>query len=140
MKKSTLFLFTLFFVFSCTGVNDKNLNYFKGNWKIIQLYHKNSDLTLERYYEIRLSANNQLWMIKKDENREPKFINAKYKFTTYLDTLKLDVVRCEDDRLNANYNMYIDTISDDGKQYIIQLTLDSENTYIQAIRAKLKYQ
>ena len=51
----------------------------------------------------------------------------------------MDIINSEDNRLNGNYNVYIDTISETNESYFLQLTLDTEKTYIQAIRSKLKH-
>jgi hypothetical protein len=66
-----------------------------------------------------------------------KFISSNYKVFKDVDTLKMSIKNCDDKRFDGIYNLYLDTIQDTGEEYMIQLSLDSENAYIQAIRPEL---
>ena len=101
-------------------------------------YHFEEDLKDKEYYILGFERGNHSWIIKR-ENRNSEFISSKCKLYMHLDTLKMDIKNCEDSRFNANYNVYIDTIEKNEKYYMIQLTLDSEDTYLQSFRQKLRY-
>ncbi|KIA97332.1 hypothetical protein OA93_15525 [Flavobacterium sp. KMS] len=110
----------------------------KGEWFIEQFYYKNEDLTLKRYSRIGFENRNNLWIIKREDG-EGEFVSSDYEIFKHSDSLRLSVKNCEEKRFDGTYNMYIDTIQDTGESYIIQLILDKEDTYIQAVRSKLKY-
>ena len=80
---------------------------------------------------------NHMWFLKR-ENREYKFIVADYHIFLNNDTLKLKISNSEDKRLNATYDMYIDTLYEEKKYHHIRLTLDSENVFIVAEKMKSK--
>lgn len=131
-------LLILLIASSCTSVNEKYFKKVEGEWQITQFYHGEENLMSPGYYIMGFQESDHLWMLKR-EGRESKFVSSKYKFSKKLDTLQIDIKNSEDVRLNGNYTVYIDTISQTRESYIIQLTLDSENTYLEAIRSKLKY-
>ncbi|KIA91792.1 hypothetical protein B8T70_21085 [Flavobacterium sp. AJR] len=137
MKKVLLFI--LFFItVSCSTNRKKYFDMVKGRWFIEQFYYKNEDLTLKRYDEIGFENFNHSWIIT-SETREGRFVSSDYEIFKHSDSLKLNIKNCEEKRFDGTYNMYIDTIQDTGESYIIQLILDKEDTYIQAVRSKLKY-
>ena len=82
--------------------------------------------------------NNEVWITRISSADD--FITSKYKFLNTSGALKMDIVKSEDNKLEGNYDVSIDTIEDMGEQYIIRLKLDGKNTYIEAIRPRIKYQ
>lgn len=136
--KKILLVIVLFVTVSCSTNRKKYFDMVKGGWFIEQFYYKNEDLTLKRYYEVGFQDFNHSWIIT-NENREGRFVSFDYEIFKHLDSLRLNIKNCEEKRFDGTYNMYIDTIQDTGESYIIQLILDKEDTYIEAVRSKLKY-
>lgn len=137
MKKIVLFLiFSL--SLSCNSLQDKYFGILKGEWQIVKFYHKNKDLMLEEFSIIGFESRNDLWLIRR-VNGESHFTSSYFKIYKDSTILKMDTKNCEDSRLNGDYDLYIDTIQDNEEDYILRMRLDSEDTYIQAIRSKLKY-
>ncbi len=138
MKYSILSILITIFTISCTRERKRYFKNIEGEWQIEKIYHKDKDLTLERFYKLGFQDVKNAWMIKR-LNSKSEFIKFDYKFYKDVDTLKVNITNAEDIRLNANYNVYIDTIGETEEVYLIKLTLDNEKTYIEAIRQKLKY-
>lgn len=135
-----ILVFALFFAIVSCSVNQKN-TYFdmvKGEWQIIKFYHKEIDVGATGTYLLGFEKYNHSWFIKPGDYTG-NFISSDYKIFKDLDTLKMSIKNCEDKRFDGIYNFYLDTIQDTGESYIIQLTLDKEDSYIQAIRPRLKY-
>ena len=125
-------------VLSCNSLQDKYFDTLKGEWQIVKFYHKDEDLMLEEFSIIGFESSNNLWLIK-TLNKESHFTYSNFKIYKDSITLKMDIKNCEDIRLNGDYNLHIDTIQETGEEYILQMTLRNKNTYIQAIRPRLKY-
>lgn len=138
MKYSILPILITILTTSCTNERKIYFKNIEGEWQIEKFYHKEKDLTLERFYILGFQDVKNAWMIKRD-NGKSEFIKFDYKFYKDVDTLKVNITNAEDIRLNANYNVYIDTIGESEEDYLIKLTLDNEKTYIETIRQKLKY-
>ncbi|MFB9097201.1 MULTISPECIES: hypothetical protein [Flavobacterium] len=139
MEKKVLFFTFLSFMVSCSTVHNKYFKMVEGEWQITTFYHGNKDLWTEGYYSIGFQDTKKSWMIKAENGEKNQFVLYDYKFYMNVDTLKIDVFNSKDPRLNANYNIYIDTIQETEESYTLQLTLDTEKTYIQAIKTKFKY-
>jgi hypothetical protein len=135
--KTILVFFLLIIITSCQSNQDRYSVILNEEWQIMKFFHKDEDIALKGFIIIGFERHNKLWFIKR-ENGVSKFIYADYNFFMKSDTLKIDIKNCSDIRFNSNYNVYIDTVRNFEKQYIIQLTLDSEDSYIQAIRSSLK--
>lgn len=134
-------LFIVFILLIFYAYVDEHKDYFKnveGDWQIEVLFHKKEDLKEKGYFIIGFERGNHSWIIVR-ENRESKFITSKCKFYNIQDTLKMAIFNCKDSRLNGDYNVYIDTIQKTEAQYLIRFSLDSEDTYIQAVRPKIRY-
>ncbi len=99
--------------------------------------HKDDDLTMDHH--IMNFDDKNLWFVKRKAGEEDHFVNARFNIHTESKTLQINIKDSEDKRFNGNYNLYIDTIQNNEEDYIIRLTLDSEKTFIEAIRSKLKY-
>jgi hypothetical protein len=136
MKKSIVLILLL--LVSCSSMNDKYFEMLKGEWQITKFYHKEKNIGSDGDYLIGFEKHNQSWFMNV-EDRTDKFISFNYEVFKDLDTLRMGIKNCEDKRFDGVYNLSIDTIQDTREQYMIQLTLDSKNSYIQAIRPKLKY-
>lgn len=135
----------IIFVFSCKpSFHDQYYEKIQGSWRISDFEHidytenKIIDLTWpERYYTIGFENHNHLFFVKR-ENRNPKFVRATYEIFKENDTLKIRIVKSDDVRLEGVYDLYIDTLSQTNLHYRVQLSLDSENTYLSALRMKSK--
>ncbi|MFH6996040.1 hypothetical protein [Flavobacterium sp. FlaQc-48] len=136
MKKSLILIVLI--VVSCSSINDKYFEMVKGEWQITKLYYKEEDISSTGHYLMGFEKHNHSWIMK-GEDRSNNFISSDYKIFKDLDTLKMSIKNCEDKRFDGIYNFYLDTIRDDGESYLIQLALDKEDSYIQAIRPRLKY-
>ncbi|MFN3639891.1 MAG: hypothetical protein ACK4UK_03145 [Flavobacterium sp.] len=129
-------IFLLFLFYSCKQDSENNefyLNY-GGAWTIDELYFITNDLTQEGYNKFGFESRNNMWFIKREDNKKGQFINCKYIFYKKQDSLMVHVYDCEDERLSANFNLYIDTISEYKEQYLIELSFDSEKTFMSAFR------
>lgn len=126
-------------LFSCNIHEDKYFEFLKGEWQITKFYYKKENIMLTKDYSLLgFEKNNQLWFTRIDDTKD--FTSSDYVLLKKSNTLKIDIKNCEDSRFNDNYNFSIDTIQYTGEQYLIQITLNSGNTLIQAIRPKIKYQ
>lgn len=139
MSKTLQLLILIFFLSSCTSEEKKFHRTVQDEWQITQLVYLDKDLTQEGYFLLGFERPGNLWIVKRDENRENKFVSSRYSLLKNRDTLKLDITKTADKRLIGNYDVYIDTIGETTESYIIRLTFDSENTYMEAVRSKLKY-
>ena len=91
----------------------------------------------EEHFLMGFDKNNHLW-ITIIEDRSNEFVSSRCKFKKKLKNLEMDIFDSEDKRFNGNYDVHIDTLENNKEEYILQLTLDTEDTYIQAIRPILK--
>jgi hypothetical protein len=133
-----IFYIPILFFVSCSSVHDETFKIVEGNWQITKFLLVSKDTIKDESFELAgFERNNNLWFTRLNHTNE--FTSSKCKFYKKLDTLKMDIINSEDNRLNGNYNVYIDTISETNESYFLQLTLDTEKTYIQAIRSKLKH-
>ena len=121
---------------SCDSSEDKYFKILEGEWQTIKFYHKEKNLS-NNIYIINFYDRNHFW-IRNTESENDDFVSSNYKIYKVTNSLKMDI-KCSDNNLTGNYNISIDTIGQDTESYHIQLTLDTENNYIQAIRHKLKY-
>ena len=139
----TLLLF--FLISSCSSSFHKQYyQELKGSWTINQFEHiqEETDTLLdlrrsEDYFQIGFENQNNLFFIKR-ENRENKFIGAKYFIFKENDTLKIRIEESEDVRIEGVYDLYMDTIRENEMQFLVQISLDEENTYISAQKWKNK--
>lgn len=133
--RKVLFLFFVVF-FCCTSNNETYFQILKGEWQVEEFYHKKEKLTSESYYLMGFEKNNHFWISEIDGSNE--FISSDYKIYKNKESLKITLINCNEKRLEGVYDLYIDTLSNTKDQYMIQLTLDRENTYIRAIRSRNK--
>jgi hypothetical protein len=133
MKKFLLLLFTIIII-SCNSSDKKYFKILEGEWQTVQFYQKEKNLS-NNIYIITFHRKNH-FLIRNTEI--DNVVSSKYKIYKFADSFKMDI-ECSDINLSGNYNITIDTISQDIESFHILLTLDSENNYIQAIRHKLKY-
>ena len=135
----------LFIVLSCKpSFHNQYYKKIQGAWTISNLEHiddfedKIIDLRRqEEYYTMGFEKNNHLWFTKR-KNRETLFIRATYEIFKQNDTIKLRIEKSDDVRLEAVYDLYIDTLGQTDMHYRVQLSLDSESTYLSALRMKSK--
>lgn len=135
----------LFLVFSCsTSVHNQYYKKIEGTWAINDFEHidklegKIIDLTWpERFFSIGFGNHNHLWFTKV-ENRRDISVRATYEVFKENDTLKIRITKCDDVRLEGVYDFYIDTLGQTDLHYRVQLSLDSEKTYLSALRMKSK--
>jgi uncharacterized membrane protein len=135
MNKNLLFILVITMT-SCGSSDGKYFKMLKGEWQTVKFYHKEKNLSNTTYI-INFYDQNNFW-IRNTESQNDNFVSSKYNIFKESNLLKMDV-KCSDNTLSGNYNIKIDTIGQDEESYHIQLTLDTENNYIQAIRHKLKH-
>ncbi|SHI73490.1 hypothetical protein SAMN04488096_10436 [Mesonia phycicola] len=145
--KKTNFIFivltALCLILSCSSsFHNQYYQKIKGAWTINHFEHidkiQNKELDLRReegFYIVGLEKHNHIWFTKR-ENRQDKSIDATYDIFKQNDTLKLRITKSDDERLEGVYDLYIDTIAELDRQYKVQIALDSENTYLSALRVK----
>ncbi|WP_264559119.1 hypothetical protein [Flavobacterium sp. N2270] len=137
MKTKYLYIFSIFFLTSCSVKNKKHFEYLKGEWQVIEFYHKKENIGDDGQYLIGFEKDDHLWLTKL-EDANNNFISSDYEIVRKRDSLMIEIRNCEDARFDGYYDFYIDTIQEFKTQHIIQLTFDSENTYIKAQRLKNK--
>lgn len=136
--KKTLILLPIIYLISCNTLHDKYYKRLEGEWQITKFYYKELNIMQsEDYSLLGFEKYNHIWFTRIDQTND--FTSADYEISDKLDTLKIDIKNCEDKRFNENFNLYIDTIQNTEEEYIIQITLDSRNVLIQAIKPKLKH-
>lgn len=136
MKKSLILIVLI--IVSCSSINDKYFEMVKGEWQITKFYHKEEDVGSTETYILGFQQYNQAWFMNPGDH-SGNFISFNYKVYKDVDTLRMSIKNCEDKRFDGIYNFYLDTIQDTGESYIIRLSLDKEDSYIEAIRPRLKY-
>jgi hypothetical protein len=137
MKNALLYIFILNLI-SCNSLQDKYNDRFNGEWQITKFQYKELNIIQsENYVLLGFEKHHHFWITKLDNTND--FTSADYRIFNKLDTLRIDIKNCEDRRFEGNYNLYVDTIKNTKEEYIIQITLDSENNLIQAIKPKLKH-
>lgn len=127
----------IFFVLSCSSEHNKYFKIVEGQWQITTFYHNGNKMNSEEHFLMGFDKNNHLW-ITIIEDRSNEFVSSRCKFKKNLKNLEMDIFDSEDKRFNGNYDVHIDTLENNKEEYILQLTLDTEDTYIQAIRPILK--
>ncbi len=123
---------------SCTSRENKYLNALSGEWQIERLLHGNKDYSSNDTYIMSFDAPNKLWIHNFSHDKKVS-LTSDYEISDNAGVYVMDITKCNDENINGNYNIHIDTIQDDGENYLIHLTLDSEKTHIQAKRYKLKH-
>ena len=125
-------------------VHDKIAESINFEWGLFDLlYIANNEnesvdlIELENINSIGFEKHNHMWYLKR-VNREYEFIGADYHIFKNNDTLKMRISNSEDKRLNATYDLYIDTLYEAKKYHHIRLTLDSENVFVVAEKMKSK--
>ena len=133
-----------FFIASCSSsFHNQNYEKLQGSWLIYEFEYidENQDSIIdltgdERYGSILFEKHNYIYFSKR-ENRKVKNVGATYLIFKEKDTLKIKIEKSEDERIEGIYDLYIDTIQENElQQYLIQISLDKENTYISAFRWK----
>ncbi len=138
MKIITLYISIILLNLGCEKKNNQ-FEIIKGDWQITSFYYKNEDLSLINYYDlIGFEDKNRFW-INVRENRESKFIDADYYIYKDSSINKLKIVNCKDFRFNHDFDVHIDTIDYSKESFLLKLTLDADNAYIEAVKMKLKY-
>ncbi len=129
---------------SCNSFHNSYYKNISGAWTISDLEHINEfekkeyDLRWqEGYYLIGFENHNHLWFTKR-ENRNDKSVRATYEIFKKNDTLKIQIEKSDDQRLEGIYDLYIDTLEETNMYYKIQLSLDKEETYLSALRLRSK--
>ena len=122
---------------SCTTRENKYSNTLSGEWQIEKLLHGKKDYSSDETYIMSFDSPNELWVHNYSHNKKVS-LTSKYRISQNAGVYVMDITECNDENINGNYNIHIDTIQDDGESYLIRLILDSEKTYIQAKRFKLK--
>mgnify|MGYP005871724373 CR=1 FL=1 len=141
---AVLILIIIFFI-GCKKTTHENISEsINFEWGITEFryYNINQKLELdllndERIFTLGFKNNKYLWFQKRNKNKY-EFFNSKYEIIKNNDTLKLIISNSEDKRLNAIYDLYIDTLYEETKYHHIRLTLDSDNTFIVAEKMKSK--
>lgn len=141
MKTVSLYCLFVLLNLGCTKKNQQ-FDFLKGDWQITKFYFNDEDLEsyLNNYYLIiGFEDDNRFW-INVRENREFKFIDADY--SVYKDSSKsmLKIANCKDFKFNHIFEIHIDTIDYTEESFLLKLTLDAENAYIEAVKPKLKYE
>lgn len=134
MNKILLFLFIIIII-SCNSSKEKYFDAIKGEWQIVKFDRKEDNHKWKKYLIIGFDKSSSFWLSDLDGN----FLTYQYELSKQSDSLSMNIINKSESKLNGNYDLHIDTIQNNPEDYIIQITLDSENTYIQAIRSKLKY-
>jgi hypothetical protein len=137
-KKYSCLILIFAISISCTNLDNHYYEALSGEWQIEKLLHEDKDYSLKDTYIMTFSSPNKLWLRNINHKNEIS-LNSKYKISKNNANYEIDISDCSDNNINGNYNIFMDTIRDDGESYQILLTLDSEKTYIQAIRYKLKF-
>ncbi|WP_430400114.1 hypothetical protein [Flavobacterium sp.] len=135
--KSFNYIFLFFLLISCNSIHEENFEILKGEWQVTEFYHKDENLSLKGRYLIGFENNNHSW-ITKIEDRTNDFVSLDYRIYKEIDSLRMIIQNSEDSRFDGVYDLYVDTIQKFDYQQIIEITLDSENTYFKAIRLKNK--
>lgn len=131
-----LFLLSLFFI-SCSPNPNKDFQIFYGSWYINEMHYKNENLTLKegdvinRSFPLGFEKNNILWI---DDLDSTKTIFADFKFYKVKNQIFLDIKNSKDKRINGNYNVYVDTLQTTPQNYVLKMTVDSEETFFIAHR------
>lgn len=135
----------LIFVLSCQPTfHDQYYKKIQGSWRIDDFQHIDGpeeniiDLrNQDRYYLMGFENHNHLFFIKRD-NREDVSVRATYEIFKENDTLKIRIKKSDDKRIEGIYDFYIDTIGERDAAYLLQVSLDSEKTYLSALKWKYK--
>ncbi len=137
IKRKYYCLFIIFVLaISCNNHENKYSNALIGEWQVEKLLHGNKDYSIDETYIMSFSLPHKLWIYTYNHDKEIS-VTSKFKVSNKSNSYFLDLIS-NDKNIDGNYNIYIDTIQEDHESYLIRLTLDSEKTYIQAIRQKLK--
>ena len=131
-------LFISLILVSCRTPEDSYSRTLHGDWQIVKFLQGTKDYSLKDNYIMSFSPPAKLWIHNVNHETEVSF-NVNYEFSLNEDKPVIDITDSPNNFIDGNYNVYMDTLQDDGESYLIRLTLDSENTYFQAIRNKLKY-
>ena len=132
-----IYFVLIFFILSCSSEHKKYFKIVEGQWQITTFYQNGNKMNSEEHFLMGFDKNNHLW-ITIIEDRSNEFVSSRCKFKKKLKNLEMDIFDSEDKIFNGNYDVHIDTLENNKEEYILQLTLDTEDTYIQAIRPILK--
>ena len=144
--KSIFSIIVIFYIISSCSTSFHKQYYQKiaGAWTINDFEHINhiedTIIDLRRqygYYIMGLENHNHMYFVKR-ESREDISVRATYEIFKQNDTLKLRIEKSDDVRIEGVYDLYIDTLGQTDMHYRVQLSLDSEKTYLSALRMKSK--
>ena len=135
-RKYYCLLIVFIVVISCSNHENKYSNALIGEWQVEKLLHGNKDYSLDETYILSFSLPSELWIHSLNHNKKIS-VSSKFEVSNKSDSYFMDITS-NDKNINGNYNIYIDTIQENQESYFIRLRLDSEKTYIHAIRQKLK--
>lgn len=141
----TFFSLVLIFVLSCQpSFHDQYYKKIQGSWRISDFQHINGseeniiDLRIQDgYYLMVLEKHNHLFFVKRD-NRRDISVSASYEIFKENDILKIRIEKSDDKKIEGVYDFYIDTLSQTNMHYKLLISLNSENTYLSALRMKSK--
>ncbi|PIV48652.1 MAG: hypothetical protein COS19_12690 [Flavobacteriaceae bacterium CG02_land_8_20_14_3_00_34_13] len=135
----------LIFAISCQpSFHDQYYKKIQSSWRISDFQHK--DYSEDKIIDLReqagfflmgLENNNHIYFLKR-ENREDVSVRATYEIFKENDSIKMRIEKSDDKRIEGIYDFYIDTIGERDAAYLLQVSLDSEKTYLSALKWKDK--
>lgn len=133
LRKTALLIFL---ISSCKHdpVHLENYKKFEGNWTIVDLYSNSLNLKEEGYYVIGFEKHNHMWFMKSVLQKESEFIGCTYEFYKHNDSLRIKIYKCEDDRLNADFKLNVDTLSYKNDQYLVELSFENKTNHMSLLR------
>jgi hypothetical protein len=138
IKYHCLVFILIALIISCIIRENKYSNALSGEWQIEKLLQGNKDYGSDETYIMSFDSPNKLWLHNLSHDKKVS-LTSNYGISHNADLYVMDITECNDENINGNYTIHIDTIQDDGESHLIRLILISEKTYIQAKRFKLKH-
>jgi len=116
----------------------KYLATLEGEWRMGEFYHKGKDLGATAHYNIKFEKDKVLFLRVEREMKNNKFRSATYTLYETSDTLRMTIQGHKEKWLDGTYDVHIDTIQETPLCYFEEIILDTEETYIRAIRGRNK--
>lgn len=143
MRKKIIYsitIITILFLLSYNyyiNLKYRELNLIYETWMVNEMWHRGEELTrpeeaiVNYSFPMGFNKNHTMWI---RYNGLGKDAWATFELSKKGEEMIIDIKDSSDDILNGNYTIYIDTLQNSPKYCMLQLTLDSEDTYIVALR------
>ena len=143
LRNCALFVFVVFML-SLQSCSDSPYENLYGDWQIAEMQHQGKDICnpdnsrIITYSFLLTLQENGILSIDDIAEKTSKPMIAEFRLFKKGKQLQMDIYKSNDDMLNGNYNIDVDTIQETALYFSLKMTADSEETYFIAYKTKHK--